>query len=205
MNQIIKIAPINRVFSITWNTGIRCNYDCMYCPTESHDSVSPYRTLSQLQNNWISVFDQTQKTNLKYKISFTGGEVTGNKHFLPFIKWLRENYNQYLDKLIVTTNGSATYKYYKNLFECVDIISFSLHSEHVNEQKFFNTIIKLHQNIPATRHINVNIMDEWWNRDRFAMYVELLTTHGISYSINQIDHSYQTRTIPILKGKLNLD
>jgi hypothetical protein len=45
---------------------------------------------------------------LQYKIAFTGGEVTANKDFLPFLEWLRDNYNKYLSQLLITTNGSAT-------------------------------------------------------------------------------------------------
>lgn len=202
--KIIRVVPAKKNFSITWNLGRRCNYDCMYCPVELHDSTSPHLSLTQLQSYWDNIVKNTQSKNLKYKISFTGGEVTGNKDFVPFLKWLKEHYSNQIDQILITTNGSATYKYYRNLINLVDNISFSLHSEHVNEQKFFDTVIKLHQTLPNGKHIHVNIMDEHWNRERFPLYTEILSTHKISNAINQIDYSQQTRTHTILKGKLNL-
>jgi organic radical activating enzyme len=202
--KIIRVVPAKKNFLITWNLGRRCNYDCMYCPVELHDSTSSHLSLVQLQSYWDNIVKKTQSKNLKYKISFTGGEVTGNKDFVPFLKWLKKHHSDQIDQILITTNGSATYKYYCNLINLVDNISFSLHSEHVNEQKFFDTVIKLHQNLPNGKHIHVNIMDEYWNRERFPLYTEILSTHNISNAINQIDYSQQIRSHPILKGKLNL-
>lgn len=175
----------------------------MYCDADIHDNVSPHKTLAELQNNWQDIYNKTQRPGRKYKISFTGGEVTANKHFLPFVEWLRGNYPD-IDKVLATTNGSATYEYYSRMFTVVDNISFSTHSEHMDEQKFFDTMIRLHENLPAGRHMHVNIMDEFWNRDRIPKYQEILNLHGISNMVNSIDYSKQTRTVPILKGKLNL-
>ena len=204
MNRIVRIEPVDKVFSITWNLGLRCNYDCMYCPTTLHDSTSSYKSITELKRMWYSIIDQTKNKNLKYKISFTGGEVTGNRNFIPFLQWLRDNYTEQIDKILLTTNGSATYKYYKNLLELVDNISFSMHSEHIDEQKFINTVVNLHSSMPSNKHIHVNIMDEWWNKIRIEAYCAVFSQHQISHNINQIDYSVQTRTHPILKGKLNL-
>jgi organic radical activating enzyme len=203
--KIISVTPIDNYFSITWQLGIRCNYDCMYCPTSYHDSTSPQHSLETLQRAWINIVAKTKYHNLPYKIAFTGGELTTNKHFLPFVSWLRQNYNQNLFKMLLTTNGSATYKYYKKAFEVIDNISFSVHSEHIDESKFFNMIIRLHNTIDSSKFMSVNIMDEFWNRSRIPAYTNLLTQHNISHSVNAIDYQHQTRTIPIFKGKLNLD
>ena len=203
MNKIIKIIPTTKVFSITWNLSIRCNYDCMYCPTTLHDSTSPHPDLETLQNRWMSIVSKTQHKSLKYKICFTGGEVTGNKDFLPFLQWLRHNYDYQIDKILITTNGSATYKYYNSLLDWVNDISFSVHSEHIDEKKFFDTVLNLHRNLSAGKHIHVCIMDEYWNVDRINLYKQLLTAHNINHSVNQIDYSVQTRSHPIIKGKFN--
>jgi hypothetical protein len=118
---------------------------------------------------------------------------------------LRENYNNHILKLLVTTNGSATLKYYTNLYQSIDNISFSVHSEHVNEQEFFDMIVALKNSIATDKFLHVNIMNEFWNQDRILLYQKLLNKHNISYNINEIDYSLQTRSIPIIKGKLNLD
>lgn len=204
MTKIIRIEPAHRVFSITWNLGLRCNYDCMYCPPIFHDSTSAHKSLQELKSTWIAIVDKSQGKNLKYKISFTGGEVTGNRNFIPFLSWLRATYTHNIDKILLTTNGSATLKYYQRLLALVDNISFSVHSEHINEQKFFDIVIALQKQLPPNKHIHVNIMDEWWNQDRIKIYSDLLTKHRISYNVNQIDYSLQTRPYTIMKGKLNL-
>jgi len=203
-NNIIRVEPVEKFFSITWNLGRRCNYDCMYCPPELHDSVTPHHSLEKLKSYWTDIFTKTQANGLKYKISFTGGEVTGNKNLIPFLTWLRTEYSEYISKILLTTNGSATYSYYKKLFNLVDNISFSLHSEHINEQKFFDTIVKLHKTISCNNHLHVNIMNEEWNQPRIKLYTDILETYKISHMVNQIDYSKQTRTYPIFKGKLNL-
>ena len=142
---------------------------------------------------------------MPYKIAFTGGELTTNKNFLPFVNWLRTNYNKDIFKLLLTTNGSATYKYYSKLFEVLDNISFSIHSEFFDEKKFFDLVVKLKKAISNDKFIRVEIMNEYWNQERIPKYIELLNANEISYSLNKITYKYQTRTYPIMQGKLNLD
>lgn len=203
--RVIEVFPTDRCFSITWEIGRRCNYDCMYCDPLWHDNTSKHKSLDELKANWISIIEQSKHQNLKYKISFTGGEVTANKSFYPFVKWLRDDYGQYIKQILLTTNGSATYNYYSKLFNVVDNISFSTHSEHIDEKKFFDTVIKLHATIPKDKFIHVNIMNEFWNEARIPAYVELLKKHNVSYLVNKIDYSHKTRAIPVMKGKLNLE
>lgn len=202
--SIIKVVPVEQVFSITWMLGPRCNYDCMYCPPEWHDKHTKHRTLTELKDAWISIFEKSKHLALPYKISFSGGEATSNKYFIEFVEWLKDNYSDKIKAIILSTNGSATVNYYKKLLSLVDNITFSAHSEHIDEQKFFSMLAELRSSIPATKFIHVNIMNEFWNQDRIPQYVEFLQEHGISHSVNEIDYTKQTRDIPIFKGKLNL-
>lgn len=176
----------------------------MYCPSRLHDDHSPHPSLDQLQKYWQDIETKTSHQGLKYKIVFSGGEPTGNRDFLPFLSWLKQNYGQQINKILLTTNGSATYQHYQKLFDLVDNISFSTHSEHMDEQKFFDMVIRLRQTIPSSKFIHVNIMDEFWNRDRIPLYQKLLTDHDISHNVNEIDYSLQIRNYPIIKGKKNL-
>ena len=205
MNKIIQVIPTEQYFSLNWQINIRCNYDCMYCSPEWHDDHSGHHSLEKLQQAWLKIWTATQHHSLPYKIAFTGGELTTNKNFLPFVTWLRQNFDKHLFKLMLTTNGSANYKYYLKMFESIDNIAFSIHSEHINEKKFFDIVLRLRRAIPANRFLQVAIMDEPWNRHRIPMYVNILEKNGISYTVNEVDFSYQTRTIPIMKGKLNLE
>jgi molybdenum cofactor biosynthesis enzyme MoaA len=203
--KIVKVRPTTPVISLTWMIGARCNYDCMYCPTDLHDDTSPHADLQKLKTAWHSFYSKTKHTGLPHKISFTGGEVTANKSFLPFVEYLRAgDFN--IGQLLVTTNGSASARYYQHLANAVDAISFSTHSEFFNESEFFSKVIAVnHVMIRPKKSVHVNIMDESWNQDRIEIYTKLLSTNNISYSVNSIDYSQQTRTTPILQGKFNLD
>lgn len=204
MSNIVQVKPTDQYFSITWKLTVRCNYDCMYCPTHWHNNNSADQSLTSLKSAWQSIVAKTSHLGLPYKISFSGGEVTTNKNFLPFVLWLRNNYSKQIFSILLTTNGSASTSYYQKLYSAVDNVSFSIHSEHVNETKFFSTVIDLHKDLPPEKFLHVNIMNESWNQSRIPHYVKLLTDNGISHSINEVDYSLQTRSIPIMKGKLNL-
>lgn len=203
--EVIKITPVEDVFSITWNIGKRCNYDCVYCPAMFHDDSSKHLSLTQFKNYWIAIYNKSVDKNLKYKISFTGGEVTTNKNFLPFVEWLKENYASEIHSILVTTNGSASFKYYEKMYLLVDNISFSTHSEFFHEKKFFETMVKLKKILPQNKFIHVNIMDEYWNRDRIVKYKKILEEHQIGYNISEVHPIKASREFPIFKGKLDLE
>ena len=201
--KILRVEPTENYFSLTWQLSIRCNYDCMYCPATWHDNTSRHHSLDTLKQTWVSILSKTNRP--AYKISFTGGEPTSSKSFLPFLKWLRTEHADIKFKILLTSNGSATYKYYQQLYNYVDNISFSMHSEHIDERKFFDTVTQLHDTIDKSKHLHVNIMNETWNQSRIPEYQKILQKHGISNNVNEINYALQTRFIPIFKGKLNLD
>lgn len=202
--RIVKIRPTENYFSISWQVGIRCNYDCMYCSSKWHDATSDHHSLETMQQAWANIFEKTKHHGLPYKISFTGGEPTTNKNFLPFVQWLRTEYREHLFKILLSTNGSASYRYYSEMFECIDNITFSTHSEHMDEQRFFDTVIQLRKTIAPDRFIQVAVMEELWNQQRIEHYVKLLELNDVSYTVNRIDYSVKTRDVPVMKGKLNL-
>jgi pyruvate-formate lyase-activating enzyme len=146
-----------------------------------------------------NTFKITDK-NLKYKINFTGGEISLNKSFLSFIKWLRKNYNDRLFQVGLSTNGSAQSKYYLELIEYVDFITFSTHSEFFNEKKFFENVLACKTKIQGTeKTIQVSVMNEPWHAERIKTYIEFFNLQNISYSLNEIDFNMKTRD----KHKIN--
>jgi len=204
-SSIIRIEPAESMVSLSWMLGPRCNYDCMYCAPANHDNTSPHPKIEKLLLAWENFYTRVLPMGLPVKISFTGGEVTANRGFLPLVKHIRNgDYN--IGQIIVTTNGSASLNYYQQLAALVDAISFSTHSEFFNEAVFFNKVIKIDKlMIRPKKSLHVNIMDEPWNVDRTLMYQELLTKHNISHSVNKINFSRQIRTYHLQKGVKNLD
>lgn len=184
--KIIKVDPVTPMISMTWMIGSRCNYACSYCPSELHDDYSPHPDLNKLKQTWDSFYSKTQHIGLPYKISFTGGEVTANKSFLPLIEYLRSGeFN--IGQLLVTTNGSASKAYYLRLAEVVDAITFSTHTEFWNETKFFDTVIAVNQvMLRPEKSVHVNIMDEPEARHRFQEFLDILNQHQVSSSVNRI-------------------
>jgi len=203
-DTIVRVTPVPEYFSLTWMLGSRCNYDCMYCPTELHDMTSRPHDLASMQQVWRNIYEKTQNKNLPYKISFTGGEVTANKNFLPLVKWLRDTYAD-IAMILLTTNGSASQRYYLDLSHYVESISFSTHSEFMDEQRFFDTVLAVDRlMIRPAKSVHVNIMDEHWNQDRIELYKKWLDQRNISYTINQIDYTRATRTYILKQGEQNL-
>lgn len=205
MLKIVRVDPTTPMISITWMIGSRCNYDCVYCPVELHDMTSKHPNLQSLKQVWQNIYIKTKHLDLAYKINFTGGEVTANRSFLPLIRYLKEsNFN--IGQLNVTTNGSASVKYYTRLAELVDNISFSTHSEFFNESEFFSKAQTIDQlMIRPDKSFHVNIMDEYWNQDRIELYKQWLEKNKISYSVNKIDYNNSTRIEIFKKGQSNLE
>jgi MoaA/NifB/PqqE/SkfB family radical SAM enzyme len=203
--NIIQIKPIEKTFSITWMIGSRCNYDCMYCPTNLHDNTSVPHSLDTMQRAWKNIYSKSNQLNLNYKISITGGEVTANRNFLPFMQWIRNNYCE-VKEIHVTTNGSASLEYYKKLAQVVESMCFSTHSEFFDEKKFFQKVIAIDKlMVRPIKSLHVNVMNEYWNQDRIALYKELLDKNNVSYSVNEIDYNLKNRDFIKTESKLNLD
>ena len=177
----------------------------MYCSPDWHDMTSKPHDLETMQQAWRNIYEKSQDRGLRYKISFTGGEVTANKNFLPLVKWLRSEYDM-IDMILITTNGSASLNYYLQLSQIVESITFSVHSEHINEREFFSKVEALDPVMVRPRKsFHVSIMDEYWNQDRIPKYQKWLGDRGISHSVNAINYKFKTREFPIMKGELNLE
>jgi organic radical activating enzyme len=203
LENIIKIEPAINLFSITWQIHRKCNYDCMYCPPREHDNTSKTKSLEELKTIWQKIYNETKKVGLRYKISFTGGEATINKNFKPFIKWLKENYKNDIHELGLTTNGSANDRYYLDLFNELNWMTFSTHTEHMNVEKFFITAKRCSNFAKINnKSFHVNIMKEFWAGELINNFKSICKENNINHSINDIDYNLKTREIPIFKNKI---
>ena len=110
-------------FSVDWYIGKRCNFNCSYCVEYLHDYTSPHVPLE----NMIKLVDLIyEKEGDNVLWSLTGGEPTLNPKFLDLCSYIKNKGRKYIS---VTTNGSRTLQYHKDMFDLVDGITQSFHFE----------------------------------------------------------------------------
>ena len=186
-----SISSVDRIsdnFKVTWLMEKACNYDCKYC-VPHHVKVSKdtkFKTLDELKHYWLLIHSKISMTGRKIDIAFSGGEVTLNKDFIPFLKWLNENFND-IDSILVTSNGSASKKYYMELVSYITNLTLSTHVEYFNEEKFFDTVTYLHKNAQNTVFFIQLMNEDYYPNNRIHMYKEYLEKINIPYSLMDID------------------
>ena len=140
LNNVEPVAiysNTNNLFKfISWDIGRRCNFDCWYCPSNVHNNYEEHKTFLQLETAYNNLLPWINDE--KTKFSFTGGEPTVYKDYLPFVKHLKKEGHL----VVTTTNGSHNEKYYRELAEYSDIC-FSIHLNYVKQHgidKFVKSI-----------------------------------------------------------------
>ena len=116
-------------FSVDWYIGKRCNYSCSYCVDYLHDNFSPHVPLENMKR-LVDVVYEDHGTNVFW--SLTGGEPTVNPHFMDLCKYIKQEKGA--RHISITTNGSRTAKYLKELYQYLDGITLSFHFEYMADK-----------------------------------------------------------------------
>tara|TARA_B110000503_G_scaffold35160_1_gene57489 strand:- start:2489 stop:3640 length:1152 start_codon:yes stop_codon:yes gene_type:complete len=183
-----------KIFQVTWDLGRRCNYDCSYCPVHRHDNFSKHATLDELKNNvdflfeYIDVYMEHRQTKIA-NVGFTGGEPTVNPNFIPFSKYLREQYNEkYKDKweadFALTSNGAFSEKMGQAVMENFGHATISYHSESDPKlkQQVKDRILQLHYQGPLHNcTVSVNVMFHAEYFDECKELCQFLLEHGVDF------------------------
>lgn len=179
-----------KVFQVTWDLGRRCNYDCSYCPAHRHDNFSPHASLDELKSavDFLFEYIDTYMEKRSYKhtsISFTGGEPTVNPNFIPFVKYLKEQYEaNYKDKwfcgFALTSNGAMSAKMADAVMENLGHITVSYHAESDNKlkQQVRDRIKQFHD---ADYSISCNVMFHAAYFDECKDLCDYLHDLGVKY------------------------
>lgn len=179
-----------KVFQVTWDLGRRCNYDCSYCPAHRHDNFSPHASLDELKSAVDFLFEYIdvymEKRSYKHtSISFTGGEPTVNPNFIPFVKYLKEEYEaKYQDKwacgFALTSNGAMSAKMADAVMENLGHITVSYHAESDNKlkQQVRDRIKQFHD---ADYSISCNVMFHAAYFDECKDLCDYLHDLGVKY------------------------
>ena len=106
---------------------------------------------------------------------------------------------------IIIIDFNRGLKYYEKLTNYVDAISFSTHTEFMNEKVFFQKAKVLNSlMVRPTKSFHVNIMDEYWAKERIKLYEKFCIKNQISFSINEIIYNKKTREEVLKNGQNNL-
>jgi len=211
------------VFQVTWDTGRRCNYDCSYCPAHRHDNFSSHATLDSLKSNvdFLYEYIDLYMSHRKFKeanIGFTGGEPTVNPNFIPFAKYLKEQYEKkYADKwhcgFSLTTNGAMSKKMASAVMENFGHATVSYHAESNDKlkQQVRDRILQFHNDGPAHNFtLSVNVMFHAAYFDECKELCNFLHKNNIKYvpriigeepdSASNFAHKYTDEQLDYMKN-----
>ena len=182
------------VFQVTWDLGRRCNYDCSYCPVTRHDNFSPHASLEELKSNTDFLFEyiDTYMQYRKFKftsIGFTGGEPTVNPNFIPFIQYLKSEYetkyaNKWKANFALTSNGAMGKNMAQKVMENLRHITVSYHAESDNKlkQQVRDRILQFHTEGPKYgMTMSVNVMFHAEHFDECKDLCDFLDQNGVKY------------------------
>jgi MoaA/NifB/PqqE/SkfB family radical SAM enzyme len=176
----------------------------MYCGDIRHEyNQGQMLSLEEMQSYWTQVYNKTKHLGKRYKLVISGGEPTINKNLLPMLEWLRSNYTNQIMQIGLCTNGSASQSHYLKLFQYLDWISFSIHTEYLDEQLFFSKANAC--NFYANTHnksFMIKIVPEPWAKNSINKFVETCKVNKINFDlIERLDLTRQTRDYPIFTIK----
>ena len=174
-----------KIITVTWFLGKRCNYDCTYCASYTHDNYSPHVDTKKS----FSFIDQLERYTIdqgkKFKISITGGEPFVHPDFIEILSYIKKK--KTLTQLMVVTNGSLPLKTYVESSNYLTNITISLHLEQSEKtiDDTVNKIIKL--NSIDSWFLNVNLMALPGKLDKIKNIMEQFKTNNVKFVLRKID------------------
>ena len=184
MINTTAIRTVNKDgFSVIWDTGRRCNYDCTYCEATRHDNHSIHKSLEEYKetfkfiDQWVTMYDHHKLYKTSTNINFTGGEPTANPNFWELIDHIKQHNSSY--KLSLTTNGAWGEIYCQKVLDNFDGVTISYHAEADQKQKdrVLNNIILLSKT-NIWLQVNVMLHVDYW--DETVRVYEKLKSLGIN-------------------------
>ena len=168
----------SHLFTVSWITTRYCNYECSYCWPHARSSVKDTKPIELYLNTMDSIKAQARENGFKdFHFSFSGGEPTVNKQFLPLVEHYCNDTDPEYQSIHMTTNLSPGSKWWNKYIEATKTlqrrsITASFHSEFAKEQEFGDKCLQL---IKGGVFVTINqvmvpeMFDELYERlERFA-------------------------------------
>ena len=147
---------------VHFHLGLRCNYDCAYCPGPTfdetgklingvHDNKSPHMTVEEFRHG-LNLIDPHLPKKPNRRMYLTGGEPTLNPEIMKFVEiCFQRGYETRM-----STNGTGSEKKYRDLLDKGVFLEFSFHVEFTID-KVIQKVANLVQDYPQDQ-INVKCM-----------------------------------------------
>lgn len=190
MIDVTALRLVNKDrFSVVWDTGKFCNYDCTYCEAAHHNTYSKHKTFEEFVHTfefireWSSTYNSNRKTPARTGINFTGGEPTANPNFWQLMDYIAEHEPEY--ELSLITNGTWGKEFSRKIIDTFDSVTISYHAEgkaNLKERAVQN-ILLLHE---SPIHFQVNLMlhvDHW---DECVELYVMLKERGVTVNLRPI-------------------
>lgn len=154
-------------FSVVWDTGRFCNYDCTYCEATRHNNFSKHKSLEEFLRSfafiqqWTNLYNERRIVPASTSINFTGGEPTANPNFWPLLDHIESQDEKY--DLSLTTNGAWGPKFSKRIEETFNSVTISYHAEaaqHLKDRAVEN-ILRLHES-SVNLQVNMMLHVDYW-------------------------------------------
>jgi len=139
-------------FTIDWNVGKRCNFDCSYCPSTVHNNHSPHLTLEK----FIPAFDKIYSTLKEYQtidIVFTGGEPTINPEYIDIASYAKRSNTC----IFTNTNCTANIDKLEKLMHLGGLY-ISIHEEFTEKEKILKKIKTLYDRMENNDILSIKYM-----------------------------------------------
>lgn len=170
-------------FSVIWDTGRLCNYDCTYCESTRHNNYSKHKSLEEyittfkFIDKWTRQYNTHKKHITETNINFTGGEPTANPNFWDLIDYIKKHDDTY--HLSLTTNGAWGEQYRQKIVDNFGGTTISYHAEADPKQKerVIANIIALSKT-DIWLQVNIMLHVDYWD-ETVAVY-ERLKALGIN-------------------------
>ena len=167
LTQPVRIYKKENTYDlhVMWSIHNKCNYACSYCPDILHNGNTAWLNLLDLKG-FIDRIHEHYVGRLKHKnilFSFTGGEPTLWKDFLPFIEYIHSK--GFLCGL--TSNGSVSLQFWERVSTYFNYICLSFHPESATPEKFLRAYKFLHdhpQTVIPTLRIMMHPNEEMWHK-----------------------------------------
>jgi len=139
----------SHLFTVSWITTRYCNYECSYCWPHARSSTLDTKPVELYLNTMDSIKAQARNNGFTdFHFSFSGGEPTVNKHFMPLIEHYCNDEAPKYQSIHMTTNLSPGSKWWNKYLEATQTlqrrsVTASFHDEFAKEQEFGDKCLQL--------------------------------------------------------------